>query len=332
MAETRITNVVVPEVFGPYMLERSLNQSRFFNSGVMIRNQQLSDLLAGGGKTFSLPFWKDLTGDSDIPSETVATTVNPITSDKMIVRRQFREKAWGSNDLAAALAGSDPYEAISQRVMGFWDANFDNLALSSIQGVIADNIANDSGDLVVDISTEDGNAATSANKISAKKTIEAVMKQGDMFSEVSALAVHSVVYQTLVENDLIDYQPDSTGKLVIPFYMGLRVIVSDNMPKIAGSSSGYKYHSYLFKSGALAFGESSARILNVEPYRNPTKGGGVDELYTRRQFAIHPLGFAWVKSSDTGVTPSTADLYTATSWDRVYDKKNTGLVAIVSNG
>lgn len=332
MAETRITDVITPEVFAPYITERSLNQNRFAQAGVMVPNGQLSALLGGGGKTFNLPYWKDLTGDTDIPSETVDTTVNAIATDKMIARRQFREKAWGANDLSAALAGSDPFEAIGARVAGFWAKGMESLLLYTLRGVFAGNAKDNSSDLIVDISTETGLSATSANKISAKKTIEAVMKQGDMFDEIVAMALHSVVYQTLVENDLIDYVADSNGRLTIPTYMGLRLIVSDNMPVIAGTTNGYKYHSYLFKAGAVAYGENPSMITPVETYRNPKKGGGMDELYTRRQFAIHPLGFAWAMASDTGVSPTDANLYHEDSFNRVYDKKNTGVVALISNG
>lgn len=332
MTETRITNVIVPEVFGPYIMERSLNQNRFFQAGVLTLDANLNSFLAGGSRTFNVPFWKDLTGATDVPSESVATTVNAITTDKMIARRQIREKAWGSNDLAAALAGADPQTAIADRVAGFWAAGLEDLLIYSIRGVIADNIANDSSDLVVDISTEDGNAATSANKISATRTIEAIMKQGDRYSEMSAMCVHSVVYSTLLKNDLIDFVTDSNSSVNIPMYMGLRVIVSDDLPVIAGGTSGYKYHTYLFKSGAIAYAENPGALIPVEPYRDPTLGSGRDILYTRKQFAMHPLGFSWVMAADTGITPSDSELYTATSWDRVYNAKNCGLVALISNG
>lgn len=332
MAETRITNIIVPEVFAPYMMERSLNESRFFSSGVMFSSPELQANLAGGGKTFNLPYWKDLTGSTDLPSETVADTVNEITTDKMISRRQIRHKAWGANSLSAALAGSDPVRAIGDRVAGFWSKAFDDLVLYTVRGVIADNISNDSSDLVVDIASETGLSATADNKISATKTIEAVMKMGDHYDKFVAIAIHSAVYQTLLLNDLIDFVVDSQQKLQIPYYMGLRVIVWDNMPAIAGSTNGYKYHSYLFKGSSIAFAEYAGPIMPVETFRDPSKGSGIDILYTRRQFGIHPEGFSWVKSSDTGITPTDAELYTATSWNRVYDKKNTGVVAVISNG
>ena len=331
MAETLITNIIIPEVFGPYVMERSLNQNRFYQSGIMTPVPQLTALLAGGGKTFNVPYWKDLTGSLDVPSETVDITINNITTDKMIAIRQIREKAFGSNDLAAAFAGADPYAAIANRVIGFWSKAMEDLLIYSIRGVIADDVS-DASQLVVDISIEDGAAATAANKISATQTINAIMKMGDEFGGMIAVAMHSAVYATLLQNDLIDFIKDSDANLNIPTYMGLRVIVSDNMYKVAGSSSGYKYHTYFFKAGAVGYGEYAGPIKPVEVIREPKRGGGVDALIMRKQFVIQPLGFSWDKSSNTAVTPADADLYAATSWDRLYDIKNTGVVCLITNG
>ena len=332
MAETRLTDIIIPEVFYPYIMEESLNRNPFFQSGILAASPQITAFLAGGGKTSNIPYWQDLTGDSDEPSETVADTVNELGTDKMVVRRQIRHKAWGANALSAALSGANPVQAIGQRVAGFWGKDMQNNLVRYIRGILADNAADDSSDLIVDISTEDGAAATSANKISATKTIEALMKQGDRFSDIKAIAVHSVVYQTMVTNDLIDFVQDSKTSTMIPYYIGLRVIVDDGMPVIAGGTSGYKYHSYLFKPGSVGFGENAGAILPVEVSRDASKGSGIDILYTRRQFAVAPLGFSWNKADNSAITPSLADLIAATSWDRVYDKKNTGVVAIVSNG
>ena len=331
MAETRLTNVIVPTIFDPYVAERALHLNKFFQAGVLVKSPVLFDKLSGGSNTFNFPFWQDLSGASEILTETGDVTVNPITADKMIARRQLRGKAWGANDLAAQLSGDNPIQAIGDRVANYWATQYQSLLTYSIRGVIADNVTNNSGDLVVDISTETGLSATSANKISAIKTIEAVMKQGDRFSEITAIAVHSAVYQTLVENDLIDYVQDSASSMSIPTYMGLKVVVDDDLPVIAGSVNGYKYHSYLFKSGSVAFAENPGKYTANETYRDP-KGIGIDSLYTRRQFAIHPLGFSWVLSPDTATSPSDAQLYTLGSWDRVYNAKNAGIIALISNG
>lgn len=332
MSETRITDIIIPEIFYPYIMEQSLNRNPFFQSGVLVQVPQIFAFLGGGGKTSNIPFWQDLTGDADVPSETVADTVNEIGTDKMIAIRQIRHKAWGANALSAALSGANPVQAIGDRVAGFWAQYMQANLIHCITGIMADNAADDSSDLIVDISTETGSAATAANKISAIKTIEAVMKMGDRFNEVKAIAVHSVVYQTMVTNDLIDYVKDSGTDMMIPYYIGLRVIVDDTLPKTAGGVDGYKYTSYLFKPGSIGYGENMGPIKPVETYRDPSKGSGIDVLYTRRQFSFAPMGFSWNKADNSAITPSHADLYAATSWDRVFNLKNTGVVSIVSNG
>lgn len=331
MAETRLEDVIVPSVFDRYVMERSLALNAFYTSGILVQNPVIYQNLAGGSKTFTIPFWKDLSGDSEVLTETSDMTVNNVTSDKMIVRRQLRGKSWGYNDLAAQLSGDDPAGAIADRVASYWASEKQKLLVCAMRGIIADNVANDSGDLVVDISTEDGDNATSANKISAEKTIDAIMKQGDRFKEMTALAVHSIVYTTLVKNDLIDYITDSASKVVIPTYLGMKVIVDDNLPVIAGSSSGYKYHSYLFKQGAIGYAENIGRFVASEVERKKA-GIGIENLYTRSQFAFAPAGFSWVMSNDTATSPSNADLYAAASWDRVFNAKNTGIIALISNG
>ncbi|MFW5973730.1 MAG: major capsid protein [Bacteroidota bacterium] len=332
MAETRIADVIVPDIFTEYMMERALDKNAFFQGGIMERNAQLDSLLSGGGETFNLPFWQDLSGDDEVPSETSDATINNIGTDKQVARRLLRVKAWGANDLSAALAGADPIEAIGQRVTQYWDSRMQDVLVSIARGVIADNESNDSGDLVLDISTEDGDNADSSNLISASDTIKAVLRMGDRFDEIQGIAVHSAVYQTMLENDLIDYIRDSEGRLVMRQFLGLTVVVDDRLPRIDGETSGHKYHNYLFKGGAFAYGESSNAIQNTEVDRDPKPGMGVDQLFTRRQFAIHPAGFAWQESDVSGVAPTNSELEDAANWDRVFEKKNAGVVALISNG
>lgn len=332
MPETRIANVIVPEVFADYMLERALDKSAFYQSDVIVPNSVISQKIAGGGEQFQVPFWKDLVGASDVPSETVATAVNNITSDKMVARRQFREKAWGANDLSAALAGSDPFEAIGERVTSFWNGAMQRTLLATANGVLADNVASDSSDLVNDIAIEDGDSAADANLISSSAIVDTVFLQGDRFDEFGALALHSVPYKAMVSNDLIEFVPDSQGRLTIPTFMGLRVIVDDGLPVVAGGTSGFKYTSFVFKRGAFGYGESANGIVPVEVDRDPSTGMGVDVLYTRRQFAIHPIGMAWLEGSVAGVSPTDTELEAAANWNRVYDAKNVGFAALITNG
>lgn len=331
MAETVLADVIIPEIFYPYVREQSIYKNALFQAGILIPSPQIVDFLAGGSKTFNVPYWKPLTGDADVPSETVADTVNALSTDKMIAVRQIRHKAWGANALSAQLSGANPVEAIGAMVSDFWATYFQNNLIHCLNGILADNVAANSGDLVLDIAADTAAGVSSATKISASKTIEAIMKMGDQFSDIKAIAVHSVVYTTMLQNDLIDFVVDSKTNTQMPYYIGLRVIVDDGLP-VETVADTVHYTSILFKAGAVGFGENPGKIKPVEVDRDPSKGSGIDILYTRRQFSFAPLGFSWDKASNAAVTPSHADLYAATSWERVYDKKNTGVVFIISNG
>lgn len=330
MSETRLTNVIVPEVFTQYALEPSIYKSRFFKSGIIQENPAISGLLAGGGTTFQMPFWKDTAGGSgDIPSETVATTVNNATSDKMIARRQLREKAWGANDISAIFAGDDPIGALTARVEGYWAQAFDQIAISTIRGMVADNIANDSGDLVNDISGGAGSAAI----ISDAAVIDAQAKLGENGTvgesdlnggAYAAIVVHPSTYAVLRKADLIDFVAISGQERPLQFYMGMQVIVDRN-----AYVNSTVYDSYICKAGALQFGQTNIGYIPTEVYRNPTVGFGIDNIYTRRVFAMHVLGTKWTENTVTGgISPSDANLVLAANYDRVYNAENMGIVVV----
>lgn len=330
MAETRLTNVVVPEVFTGYALEPSIYKARLYRSGVIQENPGISGLLAGGGTTFQLPFWKDVAGGTgDVPSETVAATVNEVTSGKQIARRQLREKHWGANDISAVFAGEDPVEAISQMVSNYWAQAFDQLAIKTFQGLFADNIANDSGDLVNDISGGAGAAAV----FSDSAVIDAQAKLGENGTvgradlnggDFAAIVVHPSTYALMRKQNLIDFVPIGDQTRPTGFYMGMEVIVDRNAPVDTGV-----YDSYIVKSGALQFGQSNAGYLPTELDRDSSVGFGIDKLITRRVFAMHPVGLQWTNNTVTGnISPSDANLILAANWDRVFDKENIGVVML----
>jgi hypothetical protein len=326
MAETRITNVVTPEVFTSYTFEPWYEKSRYFRSGILTESSEISSMLAGGGKTFNAPYWQPLAGDSDVPSETVDQTVNAITSGKQIARRQERTKAYGANAISAIRAGSEPLSRFANDVREFWAKAWDKNAISSTRGVYADNVANDSSDLV-----HNGSAAS----FNDDGVIDAQGKLGengvvgsDDNEDYVGIAVHPDIYKTMRKNDAIDFVPISGQKRPVPFYMGMEVIVDRNMPII--STSPNVYLNVIYKNGAIQFGQSSAHYEPTSFERDEGKGMGITEVYTRRVFTIHPVGTAWQESSVAGLSPTEAELETAANWDRVYNKENMRFVFYTS--
>ena len=62
---TRVSDVIVPEIFTPYTQTLTEEKSRLVQSGLITRSEALDNLLAGGGITFQVPSWKDLDNDAD---------------------------------------------------------------------------------------------------------------------------------------------------------------------------------------------------------------------------------------------------------------------------
>jgi len=331
MAETRLTNAVIPEVFTGYTAEQSIYNSRLFLSTVVEMNPAISGLLAGGGETYKLPFWGDVSGTSGaIPSETVAATVNNLAAKNQSFRKQTRNKAWGSNDLVAVFAGDDPILQLQNMVVDYWSQAFDQVAIKSAVGVIANNIAADTGDLVNDISGGVGAAAVFSSDAvidtQAKLGENGTVGRGDLNGgDFVAIAVHPAVYALMRKQNAIDFVAIGDQPRPTAFYMGMQVIVDRNLPVDTGV-----YDSYIFKAGALQYGLSTVGYLPTEIDRTASTGFGIDTLYTRRTFGIHPVGFSWLEDTVTGVSPSDAELATAANWDRVFAAENARMVMLRS--
>lgn len=319
MAETRLTNSIIPEVFTGYTAEQSIYQARLFRSGVVEQNAGISSLLSGGGETFNLPFWQDVGGTSgDIPSETSAQTINNLAAAKQIFRRLVRQKAWGTNDLVKVFAGDNPLTSLQNMVIDYWANANDIIAVSTAQGAFAA-----ATDLVNDQSAQnfsDSLVIDTQAILGENGTVGADDLNNGGFA---AIAVHPAVYSYMRKNDLIDEVPISGQPRPLEFYMGMNVIVSRNMPE-----SGGVYDTYIFKNNALQYGMSTVGYEATEIDRDASTGMGIDALYTRRVFGMHPVGFAWQEDSVSGVAPTDAELETASNWNLVYEKENARMVAL----
>jgi hypothetical protein len=324
---TTLANVIVPEVFAKYMIRETAEKARIFQAGLMESNPIIASFLAGGGQTVNLPAWTDLSGDENISSDVYATSASPlaVAATKDIAIRHNRNQGWTAADLVSALAGDDPMKMISARVSTYWANQMEKMMVSTIVGVLADNAANDSGDMIKDISAGSG----AAGQISAEAIIDAAATMGDADDRLSAIVMHSKVYAQLAKLNLIDFIPDSEGKVKFPTYLGYQVIRDDD----CHSPSAGKYQTYLLARDAFAWGEGTPRVpVEVERYAAKGNGGGVEELWTRREFCMHPKGFAFTSASLAGVSPTNAELRAAANWNRVAtERKQVGIACLISN-
>jgi hypothetical protein len=334
---TQLADVVIPELFDPIALKLSTYLSVFFQTGAMASNDMVQGFASGNyGQILHLPFYNDLARtESGISSDDPAdvATADKITETDQLTVKNMRAYGWSSADLVAALNGRDPMNAIASRVGQYWADQIDIAGMNMLTGVKADNIANDAGDMVyTSYSDVVAGSITGDMLISAENVIRAKATAGDHSEGFDIIAMHSSQYHRLQVLNLIDFIPDSEGRINMPTYLGMRVIVSDQVESVAGTNS-TAYTAYLMKSGAIMFGDGAPKTPS-ETWRRPDQGGGegVEELWTRRHWIAHVDGTSNIFTVTDGLGPTWAELADATSWNRVVaDRKQVQLAYLVTN-
>lgn len=325
MATTQISDVIVPVEFSAYVVANSLEKSALVTSGIVTRNGAIDAQLKAGADSFTIPFWKDLGDDeADIVSDNPATqaAARKIGSGRQVVRKSFLHSGWSAMNLASELSGDNALARIQDRAAAYWARQGQLRLVGTLKGVLADNVANDGGDMVLDISAGAGAAA----KFSAAAVIDAAGTMGDSMRDVVAIAMHSDTYRAALKADLIATLPDSQGGFTQTF-RGLAIVIDDSMPVTAGV-----YTSVLFGAGVFGYGMSDPRIAagtEIENQPSSGNGGGQQTLHSRVNLALHPMGFTWKETAVVADSPSIAELATATNWDRVLDRKAIALAYLI---
>lgn len=342
MATVQLSDVIDVTVFQDLPSVNSPEKTAFFESGIVSRNSLLDGLATSPGKLAELPFWKDLDAtvapnlSSDDP--TSSATPNKIVQGEQIARKSMLNQGWSATDLASELAmGDKAMDRIRERVDMYWMRQWQRRLIAAGNGVLADNVANDGSDMVYDASGATNADITATTVFTRQNFTTSAFTMGDRVDGLAAVAVHSLVYKRMVDNDDIDFIPDSMGKMTIPTFLGHRVIVDDGLPVTpAGGAlstdTAPMYTSILFGQGAFGYGDGAPAVpVEVEREAAQADGGGVETLWTRKTWILHPFGY-----QQTG-TPAAdsftlAELALAAQWDRVVDRKNVPISFLVTNG
>lgn len=334
MATTRLSDVIVPAVFNPYVIQRTAQLSALFRSGIVQPAPEIDILAQGASNLVTMPFWNDLSGRSNVGSDDpgVSSTPDKIGASKDAAQKHFRNKSWAAMNLTGVMAGSDPMGAIGDLVADYWARDMQTTLIKTLDGVIADNIAANGGDMVYSVATDAVGAPTSAEKISATVILTAKQTMGDAAGKLTAIAMHSVLHTSLQLQGLIAFIPNDKADVGWGTYLGYTVIVDDSCPAVAGTNR-ITYTSYMFGVGAIGYGEGSPKVPTAVTREEMLGNGeGQETLYQRKHFILHPRGIRWTQASMAGQSPTDAELIDPANWLRVYERKNVRFVAIKTNG
>jgi hypothetical protein len=324
------SDVIIPEIFTPYVIEQTTLRDAFLASGVV---QPMAELNATeGGDYINVPFFKaNLTGDFEVLSDSTSLTPGKITADKQVGVILHRGRAFESRDLAALAAGADPMAAIGAKVADYVANQRQKDLIKCLEGVFG-GLTSNTGAAFIDVSFD----KTGQTALSPRQVAKARALLGDQGDKLTAVALHSAVYYDLVERKAIDYvtavdarftadtaMPDAFGGSIaaayggnnaVPTYMGLRVIVSDDL---APTSTDYPV--YFFTQGAIASGEQMAMQTEVD--RDILAKS--DAMSIDLHYCYHPVGAKWTVGT---TNPTPAALATIGNWTKVYETKNLGIV------
>jgi len=330
------SDIIIPEVFTPYVIEQTTQRDAFLASGVV---QPMAELNAaeGGGDFVQVPFYKaNLSGDFEVLSDSSSLTPGKITADKQVAAVLHRGRAFESRDLAALAAGSDPMAAIGAKIADYIANQRQKDLLSCLGGVfgaVGDTASAAFLGLAVDGASGDTPTILGPRQIVTGKSL-----LGDQGEKLAAICVHPNVYYDLMERRAIDFIYDDNGapdtgatqgstanafgQVQVPTFMGLRVIISADV-QTAGSGSTTEYASYLFTQGAIASGEQLG--LQTETDRDILAKS--DALSIDLHYVYHPVGS---KFSSAVSNPTRSQLETVGNWTKVYETNNIGIVRITS--
>lgn len=311
MPATRIADVIVPEVFNPYVIQRTAELSELIQSGIVQNDPTFDKLALSGGRLLNMPFWNDLTGDDEVLSDQNPLDVENITAGQDKAVLLMRGRAWGVNDLAKALSGDDPMAAIGDLVAGYWARRMQVTLLSILEGIFAaPNMAGN----VLDIS----GAANSA--IDSITFVDALQLLGDNKDKLTGVMMHSATEASLIKQGLITQELETINgqEVRVKRFLGKRVIVDDGCPVDAEV-----YTTYLFGESAIAYGNGEAPVP-TETDRDSLQGD--DILINRKHFILHPRGVAFQDVAVADTSPTNAELANPANWSRVYENKNVRIV------
>ncbi len=334
MALTQLADAIDNEIYLEHFLLRKKNCSALFDSGVVVEDESIRlQLEQQSGCDIILPYWNDLddSKEAQISSDDPALACDPCKADMGQERaiKHTRTKQWSAASLVKACAAGDPLDVFTSQSAEWWARSTQRHLLAQLEGIAAHNMVVDNGDMTFDAVV---NGVGGSTVFDGANFIQALATMGDCSNSLTAVVMHSVVYHNLLTNNIITFIPESETNRNIATYMGARVIVDDNLP-VDGSGN---YTSYIFGTGAFSYAPARHdNAIVIDRDECAGNGEGVETLYTRHHYVLHPRGFSFDRTANGGIagnSPTNPEEANPDFWSRVFPRKNIPLAFLVTTG
>ncbi len=338
---TRISGVFVPQVLTAQIAaEMDTRSSNLIRSGAVVVDPFLAAAVGQNkGSKVTIPQYQSFSAADEVGSDDVSDTLTTRARDNIEVDVPMLRRVvnFSAMDLARAEANADPLGDVAAQAAQQIIANQDQIVISSLAGVLADNDAQTGAtadDMITDISSTSATVAA-ANRFQRSTLIDAVAQWGDFGNQASAIVMHSAVYYQLLKDDTTSFAREGDQGFV-GTYMGVPIVLEDRstvVPAVtSGSAVAAKYVSYVLGAGAIGFSSIQGSPV-LDRNERVGNGWGQETLIVRRTDLVNPRGISFVTAS-SGTSPnnaSDATLLTAASWDRKWNRKNVPIAFVRSN-
>ena len=345
MAITTIGDIVtgnVPVLLS-YMTEEPVEKTAFFESGILTPTPYASAIANGPSNLANLPYWKSIDASiepnysNDIYQD--IATPRAINTGEMMARVAYLNEGFGQADLTVELTSQSPLRSVAARLDNFWQRQAQRRLLATALGIYNDNRSatdafHEQDDMVIDVSATLG--------FDAGAFIDATQTMGDALAGpggdvLGTIAMHSFVYAQARKQQLIEYVQNAENNTQFAVYQGYRVVVDDSMT-VVGTGADRKFISIIFGQGAIGYGQGSPTVpLEYDRVPERGNGGGVEVLWTRKTWLMHPLGYSFTSAVITGNGSETVarsaswkDLANASNWNRVMERKHIPVAFLVT--
>ncbi len=335
----RATALYIPELEQPYINEHSTTKTVLFRSGLVVANANLDSQLngaAGAANVYHTPFNLSIedtqitaVGTHDVDDK-LAKKV--LSSGSYQTKSTARAESFGLSNITQIISGANGAGVLSEQIGSMWANHYQTVALEQIKGLVADNVANNASDMVVN-KYSDIASPLAANLISADAVIDARHTMGDSRSALNVIVLHSKVRKQLEKDEPNNFIPASATDIGFDTYLGMVILEDDGMTVAAGSNSD-EYTTILLGSGVFQYASFNG-WRQLEWDRDITSGNGMGEdfLVTRSRFILHPQGFSFdVAGQNPADFPTDAQYATAANWSRtVASRKQIKLAVLKTN-
>lgn len=325
-----------PEVFAEYMAEQPTWNDRILASGVLVQDNEIMNLIGDKGNVATLPFYVPIDEEesqalnNDGETNNVPVEISGKKQTAMLIQRM---KAWKAKDFTRELTGADPLQHVGNSVAGYYRQVRTRDLMSIIDATLS---LSDMENHITDLSTTE--TPSSENKIDDTTLIFAQQKAlGDSSENMGLLILHSYVYARYKAMGLVDYNKYTINNAIereveLPTIGGFIPVVTDRFTVDTTKPAVPIYKTYMLGTGSVL---TCDKTNYEEPYYtdyDPETAGGIQKLYTKQGYVMHPNGFSIDPTKISKESPTVSELGAKANWSLAFKEKNIRMGMIKSNG